>query len=170
MHSVRLLLGCTLALALAGCAGYKLGPTGDRVAGSKSIQVNFFQNKTTEPRVIEAVTGALRKNLQQDGTFKLNTSNEGDIVVNGVITGFNRLEISFQPNDVLTVRDYQVTLTAKITARERDSGKVLLDRDVIGTTTVRVGLDLPSAERQAIPILADDLAKRATSLLVDGTW
>ena len=37
-------------------------------------------------------------------------------------------------------------------------------------TLVRVGSDLSSAERQAIPLLADDLAKNVTELLVDGTW
>jgi hypothetical protein len=61
-------------------------------------------------------------------------------------------------------------LIVKISARERATGKVLVDREVMGTTSIRVGADLASAERQAIPMLADDLARRATSLIVDGTW
>jgi len=68
------------------------------------------------------------------------------------------------------VRDYQVTLMVKVTATERATGKVVLDREVSGRTTVRVGSDLPSAERQALPLLADDLARNATTLLVEGTW
>ncbi len=171
MRLAWLPLSCVLAGSLAGgCAGYKLGPTGGRVAGSQSIQVNFFQNQTREPRVIEAVATALRRDLQQDGTYRLNTHNEGDVVVTGTITKFEREAISFQPNDVLTARDYVIRMTARITARERGSGKVLLDRDVVGSTTVRVGVDLPEAERQAIPIIAEDLAQRTTSLLVDGMW
>ena len=63
-----------------------------------------------------------------------------------------------------------MTLTVKVTATERVGGKVVLDRDVTGRTTVRVGADLPSAERQALPLLADDFARNATTLLVEGTW
>jgi hypothetical protein len=164
-------LGCgALIFISAGCAGYKLGPTNGLPAGAKSIQVNPFQNLTLEPRLIEPVVSALRKDLQQDGTYRLNTSNEGDIIVNGTINEFRRAELSYQPFDILTVRDYTVQLIVKITAHERATGKVLVDRIVVGTTTIRVGADLASAERQAVPMLADDLARKATSLLVDGAW
>jgi hypothetical protein len=33
-----------------------------------------------------------------------------------------------------------------------------------------VGSDLTSAERQALGPLADELARKVTALLVDGTW
>ena len=154
----------------AGCAGYRLGPTSGLAPGSKSVQVNFFRNDTPEPRLVEAVASSLRKNLQQEGTFRLSTRGDSDIVVSGIITRFLRSELSFQPTDVITVRDYTLYLTARITSIERNSGRVLLERDVTGRTTIRVGNDLASAERQAVPLLADDLARNATSLLVDGSW
>jgi hypothetical protein len=53
---------------------------------------------------------------------------------------------------------------------ERRSGRVLVDREVGGRTTIRIGPDLASAERQAVPNLAEDLARNVTSVLVDGTW
>ena len=40
----------------------------------------------------------------------------------------------------------------------------------VGRTTLRVGSDLTSSERQAIPLAAEDLARHVTSLLVDGEW
>ena len=46
----------------------------------------------------------------------------------------------------------------------------MFDREVTGRTTVRVGPDLASADRQALPLLADDFARKATALLVEGTW
>ena len=136
----------------------------------RTIQVNFFENRTLEPGLVEAVNHALRKNLQQDASYKLNTTGDGDIVLNGAILKYERQGVSFQPNDILTARDYQVRLTVKVTARERATGKVLLDREVSGRTTVRVGSDLPSAERQALTLLTDDFAKNATTLLVEGIW
>ena len=165
-----LFLVAGLALGLCGCAGYRLGPANPGLTRGKTVQVNFFGNKTLEPRLVEAVNHALRKSLQQDGTYKLNTRGDGDIIVNGAILRYERQGVSFQPNDILTVRDYQVTLMVKVTATERATGKVVLDREVTGRTTVRVGSDLPSAERQALPLLADDLARNATTLLTEGTW
>lgn len=164
------LCSLTLLVFITGCAGYKLGPTNGMPAGARSVQVNLFKNDTLEPRLIEAVAQALRKRLQQDGTYRLDTSGSGDLVVNGVITKFEREGISFQPNDVITVRDYSLSITAKITVRDRQSGKIVLDRDVTGKTTIRVGQDMASSQRQAVPMIADDLAGRATSLLVDGAW
>lgn len=164
------MLAALLEGAGGGCAGYRLGPTNPELTGDKTVQVNFFENRTLEPRLAEAVNHALRKRLQQDGTYRLNTRGDGDIIVNGAILKFDRQGVSFQPNDILTVRDYQVTLTVKVTATDRLSGKVVLDREVTGRTTVRVGSDLPSAERQAVPVLAEDFARNATTLLAEGTW
>jgi hypothetical protein len=155
---------------VTGCAGYQLGPTNGERSGTRSVQINPFLNKTIEPRLSEWVTSSVRKQIQKDGTFRLNTHDEGDIIVTGTITAFDRSGISFQPTDVITPRDYWLSLIAHVTARERISGKVLLDRNVAGHTTMRVGADLSSAERQAAPLLADDLGRNITALLADGTW
>ncbi|HEX4646633.1 MAG TPA: LPS assembly lipoprotein LptE [Verrucomicrobiae bacterium] len=161
---------CLLALAVAGCAGYHLGPTNGVSAGARSIQITPPVNKTLEPRLGDYLMISLRKNLQQDGTYRLDTHDEGDVLLSATILSYNRSAVSFQPTDVLTVQDYEITMSAQVTARERSTGKVLFDRPVIGRTTLRVSNDLTSAERQAIPLITDELAKKATALLVDGSW
>ena len=155
---------------LAGCAGYRLGPTNGLSPSARSVQINPIANQTVEPRLAEAVTAALRKQFQRDATYRLATRNDGDVIVTGVITRYDRKELSFLPDDVLTVADYRVSLTAQITARERLSGRVLLDQPVTGQTMLRVGSDLAGAERQALPLLAEDLAKNALSLIAEGRW
>jgi hypothetical protein len=57
-----------------------------------------------------------------------------------------------------------------VTARDRMSGKLILDKDVKGHTFVHIGGDLVSSEREALPLLADDLAQNITEMLTDGTW
>jgi urea transporter len=161
---------CLAALGVTGCAGYRLGPVTGEGPGARSIQISPFLNQTVEPRLSEAVTTALRKSFQRDGTYRLATHDAGDILMTGVLADYQRREVSFQPADVLTVRDYRVTLTARVTAREHGTGKVLLDQPVSGYTVVRIGADLASAERQALPLLAADLAKNVTALLVEGSW
>lgn len=165
------LLALLACLTWTGCAGYKLGPTNGLPAGARSVQVNIFQNKVLEePRLSEAVTAALRKQLQQDGTFTLNTHDDGDVIVNGAIVKYDRAGLSFQPQDIYTPRDYRLTMWATVQARERTTGKLILNRRVRGHTTVRIGSDLPTTERQSIPLLAEDLARNITALLVDGEW
>jgi hypothetical protein len=164
------LLLAALAFALAGCAGYHLGPTNGTSAGARSIQIDPFANKTLEPRLVDNVMNSLRKNLQQDGTYRLDTHGNGDIILTGVITSYSRSTLSVNPTDVLTAVDYQIMMTARITARDRLTGKIILDRPVSGTASLRAGNDLTSAERQTIPQLTDDFARRATATLVDGAW
>jgi hypothetical protein len=169
----RLALALGLAVVLpwlAGCAGYRLGPTNGTAAGSRSIQVNPFFNRTIEPRLVEDLVFALRKQVQQDGTYTLQTDNSGDVIVTGTILSYERQQLSLQPRDALTPRDYRITITVQLVATERVSGRTVLDRKVKGYSDIRIGPDLASAERQALPLVAEDLARNATALLVDGTW
>lgn len=157
-------------IVLSGCAGYTLGPTNGLSAGVRSIRIDLFVNKTQEPRLAEPVAIALRRQLQQDGTYKLATHGEADIVVDGMILTYTREPISFNPNDIVITRDYDARLTARVHAIERGTGRVVLDREVTGRTLIQGQSDLPSAERQAVPLLAEDLAHNITALLVDGRW
>lgn len=160
----------SFAACLCGCASYQLGSTNGFQSGSKSIEVAPFLNETSEPRIGAAIVSALRRSLGQDGTYRLDTRGSGDIYVTGVVIRYEREGVSFQPNDVLTARDFRLRLVAKVRASDRNTGKPLLDREVAGHTSLRMQADLPSAERQALPLLAEDLARNITSLLVDGGW
>jgi lipopolysaccharide assembly LptE-like protein len=158
-----------IALLLAGCA-YHLGPVGGQAAGARSVQVRPFSNNALEPRLSEAIVNSVRKSIQRDGTFRLDTSGDADIIVSGTILSFDRSELSFQPGDIITPRDYRVSTVAKVTAVDRSTGKLLVDRLVTGATTLRIGSDQTSAERQAVPLIADDLGRKIASLLAEGSW
>lgn len=164
------LLALTAALLVTGCAGYKLGPSNGMEAGSRSVQINPPVNQTFEPRVAEALNHQLRKQMQRDGTFRLNTRGEGDVVVTTTITKYQRIGETFQRRDTLTARDYRIQLYAHVTAYDRVSGKNLVNQEFVGRTTVRLGNDQASAERQALPLVTEDLARIITSALADGEW
>ena len=161
------LVGLTL---LSGCIGYHLGPTGGVPAGSRSVQIAPFQNKTSEPRLIDAVSTSVRRRVQTDGTYRLDTKGDGDIIVRGEITKFDRGALALQAKDTLSVQDFTLTMSAHVTAVERITGKTNLDTIVYGQTVIRVGADQISAERQAVPLMADDLARNLVILLAEGTW
>jgi hypothetical protein len=170
MRRVSLLLFAVGLLGSAGCAGYRLGPTNPEITGGKSVRVQYFQNRTIEPRLVDAVNQNLRETLQQDGSLKLSTHGDADIVLSGTLLEYVRKPMSVKPSDVISVTDYEVHLKAQVKAVERISGRVLFDRVVIGRTTEVVGTDLSSAERQSAPLLAKDLARNITALLVEGSW
>jgi predicted alpha-1,6-mannanase (GH76 family) len=162
------LIGATVLLA--GCAGYHLGPVNDAVAGGRSIEILPFNNQTLQPRLGDAVTQALRERIQTDGTYRLDTHGGADVVVSGVIIRYTRVGVSYLDTDVQTAQSFRVNITAHVVARERASGKLLFEKDVTGYTLVSVGRDLASAERQATPLLAADLAQNISGLITEGAW
>ena len=113
----------------------------------------------------------MRERLQTDATYRLATrGSTGDVVVTGVIRQYARQSLGYLSTDVATPENYRVDLAVHVTARDRASGKLILDKDVKGHTFVHVGADLASAERQALPLLAEDLARNITELLTESAW
>ena len=138
--------------------------------GVKTVYVPTFRNQTLVPRIEVLISDTVIRQIQEDGTYKLNTHNEGDIILTGVITLYDRVPLSFQPTDVITAENYEVSMTAVVTARERSTGKLIFEKTVKGRTSTQVGADLTSAEQAVMPLLTDDVAKKAVALLVDGNW
>jgi Lipopolysaccharide-assembly len=169
MRPPGIFLICAVAL-LAGCAGYHLGPVNGATAGAQSVEIQPFNNETLEPRLGDAVTQALREKLQADGTYRLNTQGDADIVVTGVITRYRRQALSYLNSDASTAQNYRVNMVVHVIARERSTDKILLNKDVTAYTLVNVGSDLASSERQAAPLLAQDLAGKVAGLLTEGAW
>ena len=163
------LLPCALLL-LAGCAGYRLGPTDGSAAGSRTVEIRPFADTTAEPRLIEPVASALRKQVQRDGTLRLVTGEPGDVLVTGTLLSYVRTPLTLKPNDLFSTRDYEERLTARVTATDQPGGRVRFDREFTARIPVRSVADLGSAERQAAPLVAEDLARQVTSALVDGSW
>ena len=158
------------AVMVSGCASYRLGPVNPAIPTGQAIEVGLFKNTTPQPGLTESLNATIRRELQRDGTFELATGGDGDVLLAGNITAYRRSAVSFQPRDILSVRDFEVELVTRVRAAEKTTGKVLIDRELTGRTTVRLGGDLASAERQALSMLANDLAKKTVALLAEGVW
>ena len=170
MRALKFFLPVLALFFLSGCAGYRLGSVNGDVAGEKTVEVLPFNNQTLQPRLGDDVTQAVREKFQADGTYRLATSEPGDLVVSGVIVKYNREGLGYLNQDSSTMQNYRVGITVHVTVRDRVAGKVVLDREVKGHTLVNVGPDFASSERQAAPLLAANLAQNLTELLTEGTW
>ena len=169
MRALKIFLPALAAVALAGCATYHLGPVMDGNS-DKTVEVMPFNNQTLQPRLGDALTQALRERFQTDGTYHLATHGSGDIVLTGVVRQYQRVGMGYSSVDAFTPENYRVEIIVHVTARERSTGKALIDRDVKAHTLVHIGSDLASAERQALPLMAEDLARNITELLTGGAW
>jgi hypothetical protein len=170
MRALKKFLPCLAALVLAGCGGYHLGPVNGQTAGARTVQIQPFNNQTLQPRLNDDLTQALREQFQKDGTFSLATSNPGDLEISGVIRNYNREGLGYLNADSSTTQNYRVAAIVHVIVRDRASGKIVLDRDVKGHTLVNVGPDFASSERQASPLLAQDIAKSIVALVAEGSW
>ena len=170
MRALKFFLPSLVALALAGCGGYRLGPVNGVEGGTKTVEVLPFNNKTLQPRLGDDFTQALRERFQADGTYRLTTGDPGDLVVSGVIFSYQREALGYLNADASTPQNFRVGATVHVIVRDRATGKVILDRDVKGHTLINVGSDLISSERQAGPMLAEDVAHNIVSLLAEGGW
>ncbi len=165
----RLTLAAVLLLH-AGCAGYRLGPGTGLAIGARTIEITPFPNQTEEPRLSPALASALRRQIQTDGTYQLETRGKGDLRLTGNIIQYRRVGVTFQPDDLATARDFELRMTAQIKVLHCRTGQVLLERAVTGRTLIRAFDDPASAERQALPLLAGNLARRIAALLADSGW
>ncbi len=159
-----------LPLIAAGCAGYRLGPTSGAAAGSQDIAILPFVNHTFEPRLSEAVQSALTRSFQEEGTFRVVRKGHDDVRVTGKIIRYERSAIAYNPEDVRTVTDFRAYIVTEVKVIHQISGRTIIEDEFWGRTTVRLQGDQPSAERQALPLIAKDLSRNIMARLVDGDW
>ena len=154
----------------AGCVGYQLGHKGTSLKGSDSIQIKPIQNSTQEPGLGEALSFALRQQIQRDGAFALETQNRGDILLEATVTSVRRNKLTLDPQDVLTIRDFEILVTAHFKATRQPGGEVLMQKEITGKTNSRAASDLTEAERRVLPLVMQDMAQQAIDQLSTPDW
>lgn len=159
-------LSAVLILLLTGCAGYRLGST--LSAEYRSVAVPMFRNKTYKPQLEAQVTNGIIKRFQSDGTLRVESAASADVVLTGTIIGYHRNQLRSRAAETGTPREYRVSIEAKIEARERVTGKVVLAPTTVnGSADTFIGNDLQSAEEQVLPLIAEDLARQVVTLLAE---
>ncbi|MCX7887098.1 MAG: LPS assembly lipoprotein LptE [Verrucomicrobiae bacterium] len=151
---------------MAGCVGYQLGPV--RRPEYRSVAVPMFKNRTLRPQLEAQLTNAVIKRLQTDGTLAVRSADDADVIVRGEIVDYERATIRGDLLDTTVPRELRLTVRVRVEAYDRVTGAAVLPSTVVsGTADTFVGTDQQSAERQALPLIADDLAKKLVGLLTE---
>jgi outer membrane lipopolysaccharide assembly protein LptE/RlpB len=171
MKKTALLL--TLLLSLSGC-GYHLGeikPTPMRRV--TTIAVPSFKNETLLPRVEAQTADAVAKQFQQDGTYRIESSDQADAILEGTIVSVERQPMRVFANNVLQTSEFELTVTVNYRVLDRITGAVLMEGKAVGVTPFfteadRVNSDLVTNENMNYPIAAQRMAEKLVGKVAEG--
>jgi hypothetical protein len=156
-------------LSLSGCLGYHIGPVKPSyLRDVHTIAVPTFTNRTLVPRIEVLVTDTVIKQLQQDGTFQVTSSDKADATLTGEIFSIRRLPARSVRGNVLATTEFNLALVVKYAVTGRNGEQLAPTSEAVGTTSFFVSSDPTSDERQALPLATEDLATRLVSQLSEG--
>ena len=169
-NGLSLLPALLAILALAGCAGYRVGNTSGRdLQGVRSVYVPVAKNTSLEPDLQMTVTNAIIRRFNSDGTLEVNQNSNADSELDVTITNVQHTAIRSSTSDILVTAQYQLTIQASATYTNRRLGrKIFEDVSVVGNTTFFTQSDIQEGERQALPLAAEDLANNTVKLITEG--
>ncbi len=159
-----------LVLALSGCAGYRVGNISGRdLQGVHSVYVPVVKNNSLQPDLQVAVTNAIIRRFNNDGTLEVNQNQNSDSELDVTITDIRSTAVRSSTSDIYVTAQYQVTILATVTFVNRRAGRKIFENSTVsGNTTFFTQSDIQEGERQALPLPAEDLANQSVKLVTEG--
>ena len=162
-----------VTLMLAGC-GYTLGeikPTSMRRVNT--LAITTFQNKTVVPRLEAQTADAVVKQFQQDGTYRIETTDRADAILAGTIIDLKRQPMRVYGSNVLQTSEFELILTVEYVIKDRVTGAILLKGTAEGHTPFfvnsdSVSYDLVTDQNMNYPIAAQRMAEHLVSKVSEG--
>ena len=138
---------------------------------ARTVTVPTFRNESNVSEVGALASRQLLREFQREGTFKVRTSGEAAIEVQGVIKSVSPAMAAYNRRAGGRVAAYDLSATAEISVIDKRSRKVLVDnRRYVAYATFTAGQDKTTAIRDASGRLADDLAQRVVDDLLNLKW
>ena len=136
--------------------------------GITTLSVPVSKNDTLEPNVEGLLADTVVKQLQTDGTYKINYTDRSDAILYTTLTQVQRRAARSVRGNVLATSEYELTTMVKYEVVERSTGKQLMTGTVTGRTSFFVSADLQTDELQALPLAFSDAAVKIASRLGEG--
>lgn len=167
--------GFLILLGTLGGCGYHLGeikPTPMR--GVNTIAVRTFKNETLIPRLESQTADAVVKRFQQDGTYRMESADRADAVLEGDIVSVDRQPMRVFSASVLQTSEFNLVVKVKYRVLDRVTGAVLQEGNVTGETPFfvnsdsQVNSDLVTTQNMNYPIAAQRMAENLVSRVAEG--
>ena len=163
---------------LVACLGYHIGPVKPYyLQDVHTIAVPTFENNTLIPRIEVLVTDTVIKQFQQDGTFKIASNDNADMILKGEISRITRSPARSVRGNVLATSEFNLVMRLRYKLVGQDGKPVGPPGEVSGSTSFFVGNtssisttngDVTTDERQALPLATEELANHLVSQLSEG--
>jgi outer membrane lipopolysaccharide assembly protein LptE/RlpB len=160
--------------ALGGC-GYHLGeikPTPMRSVNT--IAVRTFKNETLIPRLEAQTADAVVKQFQQDGTYRIESADRADALIEGTIVSVDRQPMRVFSSSVLQTSEFNLVVKVSYRVLDRITGSVLQVGTVTGETPffvaadTSVNSDMVTTQNMNYPIAAQRMAENLVSRVAEG--
>jgi hypothetical protein len=153
-------------LTFGGC-GYRVGTLNS--PDYRSVAVPIFRNDSTVPQIHAQITSAIIKRLHTDAAPRVAPEPEADVVLSGAVVEVERTPLRFQRLNQSVAREYRLTVTVIASLRDRRTGKMIFEHArFTGQTDYFIGSDLQAAEAQAMPLAAENLARKIAARVAEG--
>jgi hypothetical protein len=160
------LLVAGIIVQFSGCA-YNLGNTSE--PSFETLFIENFQSEVSEPALENLVTTSVIQEFQRDGTLRITRRENAEVVMRGVISGFNLSPQRYSRQNELTPIEASMSITVQYTLTRRGETRPFLIASETGTASFFVTSDIQSDKRQGVPIAAQNLGRNIVTRLVD-TW
>ena len=168
MRTLQAAILAFAALAFGGCA-YPFGDARpSMMRGITTLSVPTSKNKTLEPNVEGLLADTIIKQLQTDGTYKIDYTDRADAIVYTTLEEVVRTPARAVRGNVLATSEYLFTTTIRYEVVDRATGKQLMMGTVNGRTSFFVTADLQTDEIQALPLAFSDAAVKLAGRLSEG--
>ena len=140
-------------------------------ADARTVTVPTFRNESNVSEVGALASRQILREFQREGTFKVRTSGEAAIEVQGVIKSVSPAMAAYNRRAGGRVAAYDLSATAEVSVIDKRTRKVLVDnRKYVANATFTAGQDRTTAVRDASGRLMDDLARQVVDDILNLKW
>lgn len=157
------LLLVLLLLTASGC-GYRLAGSAIELGEGRTLAVPIFDNLTTNFRIEQRLTAAVRRELTQRTRYRVLTAAAGDMVLNGQVLSITSIPIILSDRGRGTAYTVAVNLSVRMT--DTSDGSIVFENPL---WTFREVFELANESEEFVPedtAAMDRLARRFAESLV----
>ena len=157
-------------LALGGC-GTSYSWRSSVPENLRTVSVPTFRNESDVMELGAVATRQVLREFQREGTFKIRSTDEAAIEIQGVIKSASANVNAYDRRSGMRVSAYKAGAEAEVSVIDRRSGKVLVNnRKYQAYADFTAGQDLTTAQRDASGRLMEDLARQVVDDVLNLKW
>lgn len=164
------LLGLICVVLLSGCASSYTWRS-SVPAEMRTVSVPTFANQSDLMEIGALSTRQILREFQREGTFAIRPIGEAALEIQGVVQHVSAGTVSYNRRSWMRFSASALEMSVLVSVIDKSSGTVLIDnKQYKAETTMTIGQDLTSAERDASGRLADDLARQVVDDVLNLKW